>query len=69
MICADLRALVGDVDAAVLRRHLGELDDLVGRREAIGHVLQRRADPSAPCSIACATSVFICSSSAGVAAR
>ncbi len=40
-----LRALVGDVDAAVARRHLGQRDQLVGRREPIGHVLQRRAQP------------------------
>ncbi len=32
-----------EVDAAVPRGDLGQLDDLVGGREAIGHVLQRRA--------------------------
>ena len=35
-----LGSLVRDVDAAVLLGHFRELDDLVGRGEAAGHVLQ-----------------------------
>ena len=43
----DLRALgslVRDVDAAVRGGHLRQRDEFVGRGEAAGHVLQRRAD-------------------------
>ena len=39
-----LRSLVREVDAAVARGDFGELDDLVGRGEPVGHVLQRRAE-------------------------
>ncbi len=39
------RALMREIHAAVPRGDLRELDDLVSRCEAIGHVLQRRAEP------------------------
>ena len=39
-----LGSLMREVDAAVACGDLGQLDDLVGRRKAIGHVLERRAE-------------------------
>ena len=41
---AALRPQVREVDAPVTGRHLGHLDEVVGRVEAIGHVLERRTE-------------------------